>query len=814
MNISYNWLKDFINIDIEPIKLAEILTNLGLEVGSFEQIESIKGGLEGLVIGEVKTCEKHLNADKLSVTKVDIGNGQLLDIVCGAPNVATNQKVVVATVGTVLYSNNEEFVIKKSKIRGADSEGMICAEDEIGIGTSHDGIIVLPNDVKIGTKASEYFKIEKDIIFEVDITPNRVDASSHFGVARDIVAYLKTQQKIELKKPSVENFKTENNNLEISVKIENNDACKRYSGVTISNLTIKESPEWLQNRLKLIGLKPINNVVDVTNYVLHETGQPLHAFDTDKIDGKKIIVKTVPEKTKFITLDQQERQLSEIDLMICNQNEPMCIAGVFGGAHSGVSNSTKNIFIESAYFDSVFVRKTAKYHGLSTDSSFRFERGTDPNNTIYALKRAALLIKEVAGGNISSDIIDVYPNKIEDFEVKLNFSNLNRLLGESIDKELIVIIIEALEIKIVNRTDEFLDLKIPPYRVDVKREIDVIEEILRIYGYNNIQIPEKLNTTLSYRQKPDKEKIQNLISDLLSNNGFNEMMSNSLTKSEYYNKESFKDENTVKILNPLSKDLNAMRQTLLFGALESVIYNSNRKNSDIKLYEFGNVYQQKASLTDNSVGKFQENKHLAIVLSGYHDDEHWKNEKNEADFFHVKAYVELVLQRLGLNIDELKSTFISNDIFSEGLSKTYKNTELVQLGLVNNKILKEFGIDFNVFYADFNWDNILKLLKNIKFEFTNLPKHPEVRRDLSLLLDENITFAELKQLALKLEKNLIKKVDLFDFYKGDKIEKGKKSYAISFIIQDDDKTLTDKQIEKIMGNIQFQFEKQFGAKLR
>ena len=816
MNISYSWLKDFVNIDLEPIKLAEILTDLGLEIGGIEERESVKGGLKGLIIGEVKTCEKHPNADKLSVTTVDVGGERLLDIVCGAPNVAAGQKVVVATVGTVLYDGDNEFKIKKSKIRGSVSEGMICAEDEIGVGTSHDGIIELPQNTKIGINAAEYYNIENDTVFEVDLTPNRVDGASHYGCVRDLAAYFKSRgEDFKLNIPSVDDFKVDNNDLEITVDIAKAEACKRYSGVSITGIEIKESPEWLQNRLKAIGLNPINNIVDITNYVLHETGQPLHAFDADKITSKKVVVNTVAEKTKFKTLDDEERELSANDLMICNDNEPMCIAGVFGGADSGVSDTTKNIFLESAYFDSVFVRKTAKRHGLNTDSSFRFERGTDPNYTIYPLKRAALLIKELAGGKISSDIVDIYPNKIEDFDVTVSFKNITRLIGEEIPKEQVVKILESLEIKIVEQTDEELKLKIPTYRVDVTREADVIEEILRVYGYNNVKIAEKVNSTLSYVQKPDKEKIQNLISDMLSSNGFSEMMANSLTKADYYqNKESYKEDDTVKILNPLSQDLNAMRQTLLFGSLEAVIYNSNRKNSDIKLFEFGNTYKLKTAEGNNPIDKFYEEKHLSLVLSGYHDDEHWKSDKNEADFFHLKAYVELVLMRLGFDIDKIKSTFLSNDIFVEGLLKSYFNTDLVQLGMIDPKLLKQFDINFNVFYADFNWDNIIEAVKKLKFEFTTLSKHPEVRRDLSLLLDEKVTFAELKQAALKADKKLMKRVDLFDFYKGDKIEQGKKSYALSFILQDADKTLTDKQIDKIMNKIQYIYEKQFGAVLR
>ena len=815
MNISYNWLKDFIDIDLEPEKLSQILTDLGLEVSSVEERESIKGGLKGLVIGEVKTCEKHPDADKLSITTVDVGGDRLLDIVCGAPNVAAGQKVVVATVNTILYDGDKEFKIKKSKIRGAVSEGMICAEDEIGLGSSHDGIMVLPDEVKPGTPAAEYFKIEKDIIFEIDLTPNRIDGASHYGVARDIAAYFKARGNFDLKKIPVDNFATDNNKLPIEVIVEKKDACKRYSGVSLTNVKVKESPEWLQNRLRAIGLTPINNVVDITNYVLHETGQPLHAFDADKIKGNKVIVKTLPEGTKFVTLDEVERKLSDKDLMICNEEEPMCIAGVFGGLDSGVKNETTSVFLESAYFDSVYIRKTARRHGLSTDSSFRFERGTDPNNTIYALKRAALLIKELAGADISSEIVDIYPEKIEDYDVTVSFKNINRLIGEEIPKETIIKILEALEIKIESQNENELQLKVPTYRVDVRREADIIEEILRVYGYNEIQISSKVNSTLSYAPKPDKEKITNIISDLLSSNGFNEMMNNSLTKAAYYNnRELFDAEQTVTLLNPLSQDLNAMRQTLLFGALEVVIYNQNRKNNNLKFYEFGATYKKIATDSDNPIDKYHETKHLALVVSGNENEENWITPKTETNFFHLKSYVEMILERLGFDLNKFEKEYISNEIFAEGLSYSLNKKTIVEFGRVSKKLLKEFDINTAVYYADFNFDNLFKAVKNIKIQYKELPKFPSVRRDLSLLLDEKIKFDELKNSALKIEKKLLKAVDLFDVYQGDKIAEGKKSYAISYILQDENKTLTDKQIDKIMNKIQSFYEREFGAELR
>ena len=815
MIVSYKWLKDYINIDIEVDELSRILTDIGLEVGGISEFESIKGGLKGLVIGEVKTCEKHPDADKLSVTTVDVGGDKLLDIVCGAPNVAAGQKVVVATVGTVLYDGDDSFKIKKSKIRGAVSEGMICAEDELGLGDSHDGIIELPLDTKIGIPASEYYNVENDTIFEIDLTPNRVDGASHYGVARDIAAYLNQEkQTVTANLPSVDAFKVDNTNLNIDVVVENNDACKRYSGITLTDIKVAESPEWLKLKLNSVGLAPINNVVDITNYVLHETGQPLHAFDAAKISGNKVIVKTLNEKTKFTTLDDVERELSANDLMICNNKEAMCIAGVFGGAESGVSDSTTSIFLESAYFDSVYVRKTAKRHTLSTDASFRFERGTDPNITVYAMKRAAMLIKEIAGAKISSEIIDVYPSPVADFNVSLSYKNLDRLIGERLDRNHVKSILTALDIKITNETEGVLNLSIPPFRVDVTREADVIEEILRIYGYNNVAVSQKVNSTLSYVARPNKEKIQNTISDLLTSNGFNEMMSNSLTKSGYYDKNGFKAENTVKILNPLSQDLNAMRQSMLFGCLESVNYNANRRNADLKLYEFGFTYKFEKQIDSNSVDNYVEEKHLSLVLSGFDKDENWKQSRAKSDFFNMKSAVNTVIERLGADLDKVKFDYINDDIFSEGLTYTLNNKPIVSFGLIKANVLNDFDIDFDVYYADFNWDNVVKVLGIPKMDFEALPKFPASRRDLSLLIDESLSFDKLKNTAQKLDRKLLKDVNLFDYYKGNKIENGKKSYAISFVFQDENKTLTDKQIDKTMNKIQSTFEREYNAKLR
>ncbi len=816
MKISYNWLKQYINIDLEADKIADILTDIGLEVSGVEQFQSVEGGLKGLVIGKVITKIKHPDADKLTVTTVDIGTGELLNIVCGAPNVETDQKVVVATVGATLYGESDSFKIKKTKIRGVESVGMICAEDEIGLGNSHEGIMVLDKTAKIGTPACEYFKIETDTVFDIDLTPNRIDSASHYGVARDLAAYLRQEQNIELIKPDVSSFKTDNNNYPIYVLVDNEDACPRYSGITISGIEVKESPSWLKSRLKAIGLKPINNIVDISNYILHETGQPLHAFDADKIAGKEVIIKTLKNKSKFITLDEIERELSNNDLMICNKNEGMCIAGVFGGQKSGVSSETKNIFIESAYFNPVWVRKTARRHGLNTDSSFRFERGADPNITVYTLKRAALLIKEIAGGKISSEIVDIYPNPVKNKMVELLFQNINRLIGYKIEKDRIKNILKSLEINIVAEKDSGLLLEIPTYRVDVTREADIIEEILRIYGYNNIEITSKVNSTIQYFQKPDKEQLTNIISDMLSYSGFNEIMSNSLTKKEYYKKtETCKFENSVDIYNPLSKDLNSLRQTLIFGGLEAISYNINRKNSNLKLYEFGNCYHYHPNIKSNEkLDKYSEEEHLALFITGEQNKSNWNTADKDTSFFLLKTYVENVLIRLRIDIDKIKIEHVSNDIFNEALKYSYNEKEIAIFGIVNQDIKNDFDISQDVFYADIFWTKLLKIIGNIKLKYTPLFKYPEVKRDLALLLEKNIEFEQIKALAYKTENRLIKDINLFDYYQGDKIDKNKKSYAISFILQDENKTLTDKQIDKVINNLIRIFEKEFDAKIR
>jgi len=815
MKISYNWLKTYIDTELQPDEIAKILINTGLEVENVEKFESVKGGLEGLVIGKVTSCKKHPNADKLTCTTVDVGNGRELPIVCGAPNVAEGQKVVVATEGTKLFFGDKEIVISKTKMRGEVSEGMICAEDEIGLGSSHAGIMVLDEKAVIGTPAKEYFNIESDTVFEIGITPNRIDGASHIGTARDVVAFLSQSQKINLLQPSVDQFKIDNNKLKIEIELENLEACPRYTGVTVTNVKVEPSPLWLQNRLKAIGLKPINNLVDISNFVLHETGQPLHFFDADKIEGKKVIIKTLKEGTPFLTLDEQERKLSGEDLMICNANKGMCIAGVFGGIESGVTENTKNVFIESAHFNSVFIRKTAKRHGLHTDASFRFERGSDPNITIYALKRAALLIKEIAGGEISSEIIDVYPNKINECNVELTFKNLKRLIGKEIEKSNVKQILTSLDIKIVSEDQEKLILEIPTYRVDVTRGVDVIEEILRIYGYNNVEISEHVNSSLSYIQYPDKEKIQNIISDMLSNNGFSEIMCNSLTKAYYYNdSESFKPANLVYIVNALSQDLNVMRQTLLFGGLETIEYNKNRRNKDLKLYEFGNVYNLKEGKNENPLKNYNEEFHLSLFLSGNKTEESWIIKEEPTSFYLLKSYVENILERLGFDINKAVVNSINNDIFSEGLSYIYNEKSIIEFGILNKKLAKKFDLENTVYYADFSWTNILKIIAKHHIRFAELPKYPEVRRDLALLLNKDVQFGRIKELAFNSERKLLKKVSLFDVFEGEKIGIDKKSYAISFILQDETKTLTDKQIDKIMESFIHVFEKELDAKIR
>lgn len=815
MNISLNWLKDYLKTDLDVEEICKILTSIGLEVGGYEKFESIRGGLKGLVIGEVKTCIPHPDSDHLHITTVDLGDGRLTPIVCGAPNVAAGQKVVVATIGTVLYDGDQEFVIKKSKIRGQESEGMICAEDEIGVGQDHAGIIVLPNEVKVGTPASEYYQITTDYVIEIDITPNRVDGASHLGVARDLAAYLKQTQNIGYTLPPVDHFATDSNTAGTSIEVQRPEACPRYAGICIEGVEVKDSPAWLQTRLKAIGLHPINNVVDVTNFILFELGQPLHAFDKDRIKGNKVIIRSFPSGTKFTTLDGIERELNENDLMVCNMEEPMCIAGVFGGLESGITHNTKNVFLESACFDPVFVRKTARRHGLNTDASFRFERGTDPNIVIYALKRAALLIKELGGGKITSEIIDIYPHPVQDFEVAVKYAHIDRLIGKKIGNDTVKNILLSLEMKIVKEGEEGLLLHVPPYRVDVRREADVIEDILRIYGFNNIEVPSKVNSTLSYSEKPDDFRLKNLISDLLVSNGFYEIMNNSLTKASYFEQtESYKPENTVLLFNPLSSDLNAMRQTLLFGGLETVAYNVNRKNANLRLFEFGKAYTFHKKEGENHLKQYQEEDLLALFLTGNKTQTSWNSKEQPTDFFNLKAYTELILTRLGFQPDQLKQEESDSDIYREGITYTQNGKPLVTMGMLNHKVLKITDVEQEVYYAEFSWENILKAVKQHTVSFTPMPKFPAVKRDLALLLDKKITFKEVKDIALRTEKNLLKQVHLFDVYEGEKLGADKKSYAVSFTLQDDEKTLTDKQIDKIMNKLMGAYQHLLKAEIR
>ncbi|BDB55236.1 phenylalanine--tRNA ligase beta subunit [Flavobacterium ammoniigenes] len=806
MKISYNWIKQFIKIDWQSEETAALLTDLGLEVEVVEKYQSVKGGLEGIVVGHVLTCVPHPDADRLKITTVDLGDGIPVQIVCGASNVAAGQKVPVATIGTVLYDKEgESFTIKKGKIRGQESHGMICAEDEIGLGSSHEGIMVLDPSLQPGIPAATVFKIENDEVFEIGLTPNRADAMSHYGTARDLRAgMIQSGVNVELITPSVTKFRVDKRTLKIDIDVKESNLVPRYCGLTISGITVQPSPAWLQNRLKAIGLNPKNNIVDVTNYVLHELGQPLHAFDAAKINGK-VIVKTLPSGTKFTTLDDVERSLHEEDIMICDENGPLCIAGVFGGKESGVSESTTSIFLESAYFNPVSVRKTAKRHQLNTDASFRFERGIDPSITDYALKRAALLIQEVAGGEITSDLIDVYPKKIDDFSVFLNFNKVTKIIGQEIPKDIIKKILVSLDIKVNSVTDSGLGLTIPAYRVDVQREIDVIEEILRVYGYNNIKFSNKVNATIANSPRTEDYKIQNVVATQLNSQGFHEMMANSLTTANYIQlSDLLKEEHNVTMLNPLSSDLATMRQSLLFSGLEAISYNINRKNTDLKLFEFGKTYH-------NYPSGYEEKKHLTLFLTGNRNQETWTSGQKPTDFFLFKGYVTAVLERLG--IQKTQNQPLTTDVYSEGIAISLGKDTIVEIGVVKKSILKHFGIKQEVFFADFNWAAILKLISN-KVKFTEIPKYPEVRRDLALLLDQAVTYESIYTIAKQTEKSLLKNVDLFDVYEGQNLPEGKKSYALSFSIQDSSKTLTDEQIDKIMSKLQKNFETELGAVLR
>lgn len=809
MKISYNWLKEFCKIDLEAEAVSKILTDIGLEVESCELHESVKGGLKGIVTGKVLTCERHPNADKLSVTTVNVGNETVLPIVCGAPNVAAGQTVVVATEGTILYApDGSKFEIKKAKIRGEVSQGMICAEDEIGLGTSHAGIMVLPDEIPAGTLASEYFKVIEDYVFEIGLTPNRIDAASHFGVARDLVAYLNLNGNHSLKKPSVDAFSAVHTANDFHVTVENPQLCPRYAGVVISEVKVGASPEWLKQRLAAIGQKSINNVVDVTNYILHGFGQPLHAFDFEHIDGKKIIVKTVADKTKFITLDGAERELSDEDLMICSATKPLCIAGVFGGLHSGVTENTTSIFLESAYFNPVSVRKTARRHGLNTDASFRFERGIDPNQTMYVLKYAALLIQKVAGGIIQEPLFDTHPEDFPPFEVELSFAKIQALIGKEIDKTIIQNILDSLEMRIVLVNGDKVTVHVPPYRVDVQRQEDVIEDILRIYGYNNIEMPQALHSSIVYANANDDTKQKKTVAEMLVANGVSEIMNNSLTRSAYYTEMlPEKQDNLVKILNPLSAELDCMRASLLFGVLEVVQHNSNRQMSDFAVFEFGNVYNYNAA--GKAIGKYTETQHLALCCVGKQTPQFWAVPQRDFDMYAVKSQVQKICSLLGYTV----SFELYNDDVLQGLQAIVNGVVVARLGIVSKKIRQAFDIEKACVYAEIYWTTLLAQAKS-PMRYTEIPQYPEVRRDLSLLIDKNVQYADIEKLAFATDKKILKQVSIFDVYEGKGIPEGKKSYAVSFILQDVEKTLTDKHIDTLMQKLMYRFTNELGAELR
>lgn len=818
MTLSYNWLKNYIDLDIDPNKLSVLLTDCGLEVESMEFRESLKGGLKGVKVGKVLTCEKHPNADKLSVTTVDLGGEYPLPIVCGAPNVAAGQTVLVATVGTELFTEEGSFKIAKSKIRGEVSEGMICAEDELQLGNSHDGIMVLANNLEIGADASKYFPVTTDYIYEIGLTPNRADATSHIGSARDLVSVINRfypEKKLNLKKPDVSAFKVDNRNLPIEINVRNQEACARYSGLCIENIEVKESPQWLKDRLNAVGMRPISNIVDITNFVLMETGQPLHAFDYDKIDGNILNVQTMKSGTKFTTLDEVVRELNDQDLMICNSKEPMCIAGVFGGIDSGVKNETKNIFLESAYFDSVFVRKTSKRHGLKTDASFRFERGADPNITVYALKRAALLIKEIAGGNIASEIHDVYPKPIHNWVVELRYSRLNSLVGQEIDREMVKTILSDMDIVVLSENNGVLKLEIPTFKVDVTREVDVIEEVLRVYGYNNIKFDDQIRSSINTRIKPDRDYVTGLISEFMVANGFNEIMNNSLTKASYYEgKRDFEAYKSVKILNPLSSELNVLRQSLIFGGLESIIRNINHKNQDIKFFEFGKHYKVHNVEELSVEKKYHESMHLGVFISGKIQKENWKTPEQNVDFFELKSILLKIFTRFAVDIQAFKVTEVEQEGFSYGLLYNYRNKQIAKLGKVSSKFAKDLQIEQEVFYLDVNFDDFLSILDDVKISYTELAKFPAVRRDLALLVDKSVKYSSIETAVSKADKKLIKSINLFDVYEGKGIPSDKKSYAISINFQDENRTLTDKIIDKVIKKVIWILENELGAKLR
>ena len=815
MNISYKWLKEYVDFDLTAQQVADALTSTGLEVDALEEVQSIRGGLKGLYVGKVLTCEAHPNSDHLHVTTVDLGKGEPSQIVCGAPNVAAGQKVIVADLGCVLYDGDNEFVIKKSKLRGVESNGMICAEDEIGVGTSHDGIIVLPEDAVVGTPAAEYYNLESDWLIEVDITANRADGLSHWGVARDLYAWLKSNgYETSLHRPDCSEFKVDNHDLPIEVVIENQEACKRYACVSVTDCEVKESPDWLKNKLTTVGLRPINNIVDITNYVMMAYGQPLHTFDADMVKGHKIVVKTMAEGTPFQTLDGEEHKLSDRDLAICNAEEPMCIAGVFGGKGSGTYETTKNVVLESAYFHPTWIRKSARRHGLSTDASFRFERGVDPNGTIYALQQAAILCKQLAGGKISMEVCDVYPEPMKNAVVELSYEYVHNLVGKEIPVDTIKSICESLEMKVLNETAEGLTLEIPAYRVDVQRPCDVVEDILRIYGYNNVEIPTQLKSSLVIKADEDrKHKLQNLVSEQLVGAGFNEILNNSLTKTAYYEGKK----NVVKIMNPLSSDLGVMRQTLLYGGLESVEHNVKRKNANLKFFEFGNCYffDEEKENPENPMQAYKEENFMGIWVTGKRVEGSWAHPNEDSTYYELAAYVQTILNRIGLKQGATVQKKSENEDFSAGIViENRGGKKLIEMGVLSKKLLKQFDLQQPVYFAELNWTQLMKATKKNEVTFTDIPKHPAVSRDLALLVDNNVEFAQIEQIARQTEKKLLKKVELFDVYEGDKLPAGKKSYAVNFILQDAEKTMNDKQIDAIMQKLIANIKKQLNAELR
>ena len=820
MEISYKWLKEYVDFDLTPQETADALTSCGLEVDALEEVQTIKGGLKGLYVGKVLTCELHPNSDHLHITTVDLGKAEPQQIVCGAPNVAAGQKVIVADLGCVLYDGDKEFVIKKSKLRGVESLGMICAEDEIGVGTSHDGIIVLPEDAPVGQPAAEYYHLESDWIIEIDITANRSDALSHWGVARDLYAWLKRNgHATSLHRPDCSEFAVDNHDLPIDVEIENTEACKRYACVSISGCEVKESPEWLQNKLKVIGLRPINNIVDITNYVMMAYGQPMHCFDADMVKGSKIVVRTQPEGTKFVTLDGEEHTLGEHDLSICNAEEPMCIAGIFGGKGSGTYDTTKNVVLESAYFHPTWIRKSARRHGLSTDASYRFERGIDPNGTIYALKQAAILCKQLAGGKVSMEIKDVYPNPINDARVQLDFEYVDRLIGKKIGNDMIRSIVESLDMKIVSETETGLELDVPAYRVDVQRPCDVVEDILRIYGYNNVEIPTQLKSSLTIPSDIDKAyHRQNVISEQLVGCGFREILNNSLSKTAYYTElNKYTEETTVKVMNPLSNDLGVMRQSLLFGGLESICRNINHKMPNLRFFEFGNCYHYSPEKKNDEdpIKAYTEEMHLGIWTTGKRVEGSWAHADEKTSFYELKAYVLNIFTRLGVNPGIVVTETSDNNIFGKALAlKARSGKVLCEMGTVCHKLLKKMDIDQEVFFADINWDNVMRAIKKNEVLYHDISKFPSVSRDLALLIDKSVEFEQIEQIAHQTEKKLLKSVELFDVYEGKNLPEGKKSYAVNFILQDETKTLNDKQIEAIMTKLINNLKQKLGAELR